>query len=200
MRHGLFKIAFSRANSGLIEIIKSAIIVKSKKLNFLLNLHLKDGLNNWKAYPWDEIIYQSLKVKASLVEKDPFDLHGLQKGLNYGHTFGHSLEGLSGYKMAHGLAVGIGMKIAGFISNELNLLSNKELETQNKLLSLARLDLSLPAKFDISAFMKLLKKDKVNNGAGIRLVLLEKLGKYHLKSGISESLISNTIIKVFAIN
>lgn len=191
----LTSLSTKQISHGLVEVIKHALITNSTKLTHLLGAYLKDNLNHWQTYPWDEIIYESLKVKASIVEQDPFDRHGLQKGLNYGHTFGHSLEGLSGYQFPHGLAVGIGIKLAGYISNELNMLTDKELGLQNELLALALLDLSLPAEFNIDAFIELLKKDKANDGKGIRLVLLEKLGKYRLKGGISEVLIRDAINK-----
>lgn len=178
---------------GLVEIIKHALLTNSEKLISLLKDNLKDNLDNWQKYPWEEIIYESLKVKASIVEQDPFDRHGMQKGLNYGHTFGHSLEGLYGYRFPHGLAVGVGMTLAGHISNKLDMLTDEELEFQKELLSLAQLDLNLSADFDVDTFIKLMKKDKVNNGTGVRLVLLEKLGKHQLKGNISEDLIRESV-------
>ena len=42
--------------------------------------------------------------------------------MNYGHTIGHSLEGLTNYgKLLHGEAVSIGMVVAARISENLNL-------------------------------------------------------------------------------
>lgn len=180
---------------GLVEIIKHALITNSPKLTRLLRENVKNNLEHWKYYPWNKIIYESLKIKASIVEKDPFDRQGLQRGLNYGHTFGHSLEGLSGYQFPHGHAVGIGIKIAGYISNCLKMLTDEQLKIQNELLSLAQLNLTLSKDFDIDTFIKMLKKDKFNNGTGLRIVLLEKLGKYQLKAGVSEQLIKDTIKK-----
>lgn len=189
----LTSLSTKQISYGLVEVIKHALITDSTRLKKLLKSNLKDKLKEWHKYPWDEIIYESLKIKASIVKRDPFDRHGMQRGLNYGHTFGHSLEGLSGYQFPHGLAVGIGIKIAGYISNKLNMLTDQELELQNNLLALAQLDLTLSKDFDIDTFIKLLKKDKVNNGTGVRLVLLERLGSYQLKGGVSEKLIKDTI-------
>lgn len=180
---------------GLVEVIKHALITNSTKLIRLLKLHLKDNLNRWEIYPWDEIIYESLRVKILIIEQDPFDRHGLQKGLNYGHTFGHSLEGLSGYKLPHGLAVAIGMSLVGYISNELNILQGTDLKIQNELLALSRLDLSLPQDFNIDMFINLLKKDKINDGTGINLVLLKKIGDYEIQYNINEALIRKIIKK-----
>lgn len=191
----LTSLSTKQISYGLVEIIKHALITNSATLKMLLRQSIEGNLEHWESYPWDKIIYESLKVKASIVEKDPFDRQGLQRGLNYGHTFGHSLEGLSGYQFPHGYAVGIGMKIAGYISNYLKMLTEEELKIQNGLLSLTQLNLTLSKDFDVDTFIKLLKKDKFNNGTGLRIVLLERLGKYQLKAGVSEQLIKDIIKK-----
>lgn len=195
----LTSLSTKQISYGLVEIIKHALIANSAKLTNLLRQNIKDDLKDWKNYHWDKMIYESLKIKASIVEKDPFDRQGLQRGLNYGHTFGHSLEGLSGYQFPHGYAVGIGIRIAGYVSNHLEMLTDEELKTQNELLSLAQLNLILPKDFDIDAFIKMLKKDKFNNGTGLRIVLLEKLGKYQLRAGVSERLIKDIIKRYISI-
>ncbi len=39
---------------------------------------------------------------------------GLRAILNYGHTFGHAIEKLTDYKkFSHGIAVSLGMRVAG---------------------------------------------------------------------------------------
>jgi glycosyltransferase involved in cell wall biosynthesis len=50
--------------------------------------------------------------------------HGERRKLNFGHTFGHALEKLTG--IAHGEAVGIGMVIAAKLSVEKGLLASNE--------------------------------------------------------------------------
>jgi 3-dehydroquinate synthase len=54
------------------------------------------------------LIALSLQAKKWFVEADEFD----QKErllLNFGHTFGHAIEGASDYKIPHGIAVGLGI-------------------------------------------------------------------------------------------
>jgi 3-dehydroquinate synthetase len=53
----------------------------------------------------------------------------------------------------------------------------------------------LPKSFAIKKYIDHLKKDKVNNGRGVRLVLLKKLGEYSLIGNIDETLIENIIKK-----
>lgn len=58
-----------------------------------------------------ELIKLSLQAKKWFIEIDEFD----QKErllLNFGHTFGHALEGATGFRISHGVAVGLGMLAA----------------------------------------------------------------------------------------
>ena len=60
------------------------------------------------------------KIKAAVVEADPTEKNQ-RRMLNYGHTIGHAIESVSGYKLLHGEAVAIGIIAAGLIEKELGL-------------------------------------------------------------------------------
>lgn len=55
-----------------------------------------------------KLIALSLATKKKFIEEDEFD-EGIRLLLNFGHTFGHAIEGASGYSISHGVAVGLGM-------------------------------------------------------------------------------------------
>ncbi len=55
-----------------------------------------------------EIVRRAMAVKIKVIEADPFE-RGLRAALNLGHTIGHALETVSGYRLRHGEAVAIGM-------------------------------------------------------------------------------------------
>lgn len=63
-------------------------------------------------------IARALRVKIDIVEGDPFE-EGARALLNLGHTVGHALERLSGFKLRHGEAVSIGMVAEARIAVEL---------------------------------------------------------------------------------
>ena len=66
-----------------------------------------------KSAPSDEeLISTSRALKHALVERDPYETRGLRVVLNFGHTLGHAIEGLSRYRVRHGEAVGLGMLYA----------------------------------------------------------------------------------------
>lgn len=55
-----------------------------------------------------EVIFECCSIKRDLVCADEFD-KGIRHILNLGHTFGHAFEAASGYGLAHGEAVALGL-------------------------------------------------------------------------------------------
>ena len=106
--------------SGYAEILKHTFIRNKKKFLFL-DKNLK------KIFDIDEkiiskIIYESCKIKKSIIEKDPLEKN-LRRMLNYGHTFGHAFEANLNYskKLNHGEAVLLGMFCANNFAYKKNI-------------------------------------------------------------------------------
>ena len=57
------------------------------------------------------LIELSLQAKKWFIEIDEFDQNE-RLLLNFGHTFGHAIEGATGFRISHGVAVGVGMLAA----------------------------------------------------------------------------------------
>jgi len=93
--------------AGLAEVIKYGIIADEEFFAFLeeeipalLKLEEKQVLH---------AIKRSCEIKAQVVAADERESDS-RRILNYGHTIGHALESLSGYRgLIHGEAVGIGL-------------------------------------------------------------------------------------------
>ena len=103
--------------------------------------------------------------------------------LNFGHTVGHALEALTGYRrFRHGEAVGHGMMAAAEISKRLGLLDRSELES---LCEAVRLAGRLPRASDLDAetICRALRSDKKAVGGSVRWVLLERLGRARVVDG-----------------
>jgi 3-dehydroquinate synthase len=58
-----------------------------------------------------QVILNSLEAKQWFIENDEFDRRE-RLLLNFGHTFGHAIEGASGFAIPHGIAVGLGILCA----------------------------------------------------------------------------------------
>ncbi len=177
---------------GLCEIIKHALI-SSPKLVETLSMTLSSALHDRVNYDWDNIIYESLKIKGKLVAKDPLDKLGTHKGLSYGHTFANVFEGLSDFNFRHGEAVALGMYISGEVSNKLGILKRDDLELQNSLIASANLPLKFPHSTSIDQIINLLKRDKISVDGGINLVVLKRIGKYEILNDIDEAIVRSTL-------
>jgi 3-dehydroquinate synthase len=120
------------------------------------------------------MVAHSLQIKKSFIEKDEFDRTERQV-LNYGHSFGHALESLTSYGLPHGIAVSYGMDIANFVSMKLGLLSAGDRLRMREILEPIWRPYPLPS-FDLTEFMRALRKDKKNVGSQLGLILSEGPG------------------------
>jgi 3-dehydroquinate synthase len=124
----------------------------------------------------EELVFRSVSNKVKLVEIDEFET-GERTKLNFGHTFAHAIEKLTG--LAHGEAVAIGMNMAGKISVRENLLPEQE-ALRLKLL-IQKTGLPVSVEVDPAELFHAIRKDKKKRGGHIGLVLLEVLGKSVIK-------------------
>lgn len=104
---------------GLLEAVK--ICYASQGTEFEKYLHLAGtGELIPNTATLGHIIALSLETKKRFIEEDEFD-NGVRLLLNFGHTFGHAIEGASEYRISHGVAVGLGMLSAVSFSEEFDL-------------------------------------------------------------------------------
>jgi len=84
-----------------------------------------------------DIVELTLSTKKWFIENDEFDQEERQL-LNFGHTFGHAIEGSSNYAIPHGIAVGFGMLWSMFFSYKIYNYGNQPRvkKLQDRLLSI----------------------------------------------------------------
>ena len=100
--------------SGFYEVIKYGVIADEKLFNFL-ERHMPAVLRR-DAAALDWIIPRCVAIKARVTSEDEREA-GLRQILNFGHTFGHALEALTGYRrFLHGEAIGWGMHAATLLA------------------------------------------------------------------------------------
>ena len=131
------------------------------------------------------------RLKARVVKADPFD-HGIRKILNFGHTFGHAIEVYT--HLPHGVAVGIGMKVAMYLSvhklglsKEVYLAYSKWIESQ----------IALPhySLRDVEGMLSLMRQDKKNADGAIRCVLLQAPGAAVIDVDVSDNEVRDAMLK-----
>ncbi|HOK61695.1 MAG: 3-dehydroquinate synthase [Tenuifilum sp.] len=155
--------------NGFAEMVKHALISDIKLFEQLE--HDCIALLNLNQPEISKHIAESIRVKASIVTADERE-SGIRKLLNFGHTWGHAVETLTG--ISHGKAVSIGMEFACRLSMEKGLISNRDyLRIINLLQSFG-----LPTCMNIepSRVFKTLVKDKKRNANSIDFVLLMGIG------------------------
>jgi 3-dehydroquinate synthase len=135
-----------------------------------------------------EAIVRAARAKVRVVEADERD-QGPRQLLNYGHTVGHALETLGGYRRwLHGEAVALGMVVAARAAVRRGLLGAAVERRQADLLRRLGLPVRLPGPTDgrrgaagsgpVSArkLLSIMQLDKKRQGGGLRFVLTRGVG------------------------
>jgi 3-dehydroquinate synthase len=154
-------------DDGMGEAIKYGCIADEQLLNLITTGKIDRA----------EMIGRCIKIKVGVVEADEHE-GGLRMILNYGHTIGHAVEKLGGYKrFSHGESVGIGMLYAARLGEKLGLPPVYD-RIKNALEVCG-----LPTVMDYPSeeLVKVAGSDKKRSGNEISFVLLDGIGKAFVK-------------------
>ncbi|MEB3780922.1 MAG: 3-dehydroquinate synthase [Desulfurococcales archaeon] len=163
---------------GLAEVVKHAVIGGKWFMELLVD-NVEPILSRDTSL-LEKVIYHSVSVKASIVERDPFERWD-RMILNYGHTIGHALEKASNYTISHGKAVSIGMSIEGLIASKLTGFPLDELNLQNEVLEKLKLPTYKPGSgIDLRGLLEHMGMDKKFRRGRPRLPLPVELGSFKI--------------------
>ena len=164
--------------SGYAEVAKAAILESDEFFFWMLD-HAS-ALQNHDLETVCEAVVRSVSFKAGVVARDEHEMAGVRECLNYGHTYGHAVEKLTGYgKYSHGVAVAEGMRFAALLSCRLGLMSADAAQAQNELLDA----LDLPAlswRGQPHEVLAVMQGDKKTRGGQVRFVLLHDVGAWEV--------------------
>ena len=122
----------------------------------------------------------AIRCKAGYVEQDAEDRTGIRALLNFGHTFGHAIEALTGFgPVLHGEAVAIGMALAFDLSVELGHCPQEDRDRAVGHLRSAGLPTTLAAGGLAgrgAELVPLMIQDKKADNAGLKLILTRGIG------------------------
>ncbi|MBF0212078.1 MAG: 3-dehydroquinate synthase [Magnetococcales bacterium] len=170
--------------AGLAEVIKYGVIW-DRELFTLLETRLEAILTG-EATLMVELLTRCCAIKAEIVAQDERE-HGTRALLNFGHTFGHAIESLTGYdRWLHGEAVAAGMVVAGDLAARLGLCPPEEAEQVRALIERAGLPTRLPA-YPVEAYLEAMTHDKKVSAGKIRFVLPERLGRAVVRSDLPDT-------------
>ena len=163
---------------GLGEVAKSAAIDGDDFFFWMIDS--ADALARRDEAAVAEAIARCVVFKAGVVAQDQTESRGVRECLNYGHTFGHAVETLSGYgTYSHGAAVAEGMRFAALLGAGVVGTSEEFVRAQDDLLDALGLP-PLGWRADAQAVLDAMKRDKKARGGAVRFVLPIDVGKWEL--------------------
>jgi 3-dehydroquinate synthase len=122
-----------------------------------------------------DLIRRSVELKAAVVGADERE-HGLRKILNFGHTVGHAIEALSGFRLLHGEAIGMGMIVEGLIGESLGITAAGTTDRLREALALFGLPITVPSTFSSEGVLAATRTDKKARSGVIEYSLIERIG------------------------
>ncbi|MBM0741041.1 3-dehydroquinate synthase [Phormidium sp. CLA17] len=179
--------------AGMAEVIKYGVIWDKDLFSLLEQAPRLDRLAALGEDRLQEILTRSCEAKAHVVSKDEKEA-GLRAILNYGHTIGHAVESLTGYRVVnHGEGVAIGMAAAAKIANAMNLWESIATERQTALITKAGLPTQLPKGIEIEAILETLQTDKKVEVGRVRFVLPTQIGAAIVTNQVSTEVIRSVL-------
>jgi 3-dehydroquinate synthase len=174
--------------SGMAEVIKYAIIA---------DVGLFDALACGPAMNVDEeglpvdLLVRVLRVKIDVVEADPFE-EEMRATLNLGHTVGHALEQLSGYKLRHGEGVACGLVAAARLAEALDQAENGLAEEISAVLDEWGLPTCLP-HYPIDIILEAMVHDKKRKRGSLRWILPRRVGKVEIVADVPRAVVEGVL-------
>jgi 3-dehydroquinate synthase len=157
--------------SGYGEILKLMVTGSEAHLQRLERAVAAGGLRNLEL---PALIRASLDVKRALIEVDEFDT-AERLVLNYGHTFGHALETLSGHAVPHGQAVAWGMDLVNALAVRWGLLDAGVRERMRDFV-VTHLKVRHPP-VEADRLLEAVGRDKKAHAGSVTLAVLREVGR-----------------------
>jgi 3-dehydroquinate synthetase len=180
----LASLSREQLSDGLAECIKHACVSEhaKKKQSLSAMSKLIPGVLDKNPKSLAELIAINVAIKAAIAGDDPrenaADAAGGRALLNFGHTFGHVLEGLRasrGASLSHGQAVALGMVAASHASLAMGLCTTELVEEVLDALAFADLPTSVPATIPLPSNTELTQRmiatDKKVRAGKLRIIV-----------------------------
>ena len=172
--------------AGLFESVKAGIIRDPSLFRFL-EAH-REGILACDSAALQRVVASSVAMKADVVGIDERE-SGLRMILNFGHTLGHAIEAVTGYKkLLHGEAIAWGMLAALSISRSRELLPENEAQ---RIAQLIRAFGQLPRfRATVPELLEAAGRDKKNRAGTRRFILTPGIGKAVVVEDVTDAEIS----------
>lgn len=177
--------------SGLAEVVKYGVILDAAFFAWLEAHASKVVGRDPKSL--EHVVARCCELKAQVVSADEREETGGRAVLNYGHTFGHAIETVSGYgQFLHGEAVSLGMCQAARLAQLLGRVDADFCRRQYELLVALGLPIAAP-NLPADELLAAMQRDKKTEHGKLRFVLPTRLGHVELVEGVETALVRKAI-------
>ena len=205
--------------SGMGEVIKYGLILRDDFYEWLKSY--RESILSKNQSDLADMIFTCCNCKRVVVEDDPHE-QGIRAILNFGHTIGHAVEKLSGYALAHGQCVAIGMVAALDLSVQKGFLTTDEAASITEMIASFHLLTHVPTelvstedvllndkstenppsatpsdgKMTVESVLVATKSDKKMTAGHIRFILLQEIGLSEIADDVTDDELRKAIRKV----
>ena len=175
--------------NGQMEMVKTAAVTNAALYQTLVG--------DSRSSVFKSQLKEVARIKNRIVRNDPYD-HGIRHILNFGHTFGHAIEAYR--HLPHGIAVGIGMRVAMYLSVKKLGLAEEVYNTYSQWLNGQLLTTHYPLPTfnlkDIEQMLPLMHQDKKNADGELRCVLLQEPGAAVIDITVSDNEVRDAFLQL----
>lgn len=159
--------------SGMAEVVKHGILADPALFEAAARgaQWVRANLRRW--------LPAAIAVKIKFIESDPYE-HGERALLNLGHTLGHAVELVSGFRLRHGEAVAIGLTGEARLAQRLGLCAASLPQQIQAALQAQGLPTEIPASLAREDLVAAMRHDKKKRGSGLRFALPREIGRAEL--------------------
>jgi 3-dehydroquinate synthase len=163
--------------AGLAEVIKYGVIEDEEFFEYV-ERHMPAILALSDA-PVTHIVKRSCEIKARVVSEDEHEADR-RRILNFGHTIGHALESLGGYRgLIHGEAVAVGMVYEADLARHLGYCDQAVVTRLRTLIEAAGLPVRIP-NVPFRALWDAMQQDKKVSAGTVYCVVPERIGSVRI--------------------
>lgn len=131
------------------------------------------------------IVRRAMAVKVAVIEVDPYE-RGRRAALNLGHTVGHAVELVSGFKLRHGEAIAIGTVVEARLAERLGLAASGLSEEIGVALHDLGLPTVIPAGMSREAIINAMRVDKKKASGVVKFALPIKVGEVRVGVAVED--------------
>lgn len=161
--------------AGLSEALKHGVIAEASHFDAVSALAAVHRGSRPDTRAISAIVARSVEIKSAVVARDVHE-SGRRKTLNFGHTIGHAIEHLSGYRLLHGECVAIGMCIEARIAERVGVAQSGTTDRIRAACAAAGLPTDRPADLAPAAILAAAQGDKKGRGGRAEYALPLRVG------------------------